>query len=137
MKYLLLAFALTSCGHVLEEVETVQGERGPQGESGSNGVDGDDGSDGSNAVAQVTTVSFTNTTTCKEVINESGLVVFGNKASSNTDSVRIYFNSSCTGNNETLSYSGNETIVVGRNLIIISGRNNANPQPLTITRVKL
>jgi hypothetical protein len=63
--------------------------------------------------------------------------VYGNKASSTTDAVRIYFNSSCTGNNETLSYNSNETMMIGNNLIIISGRNNGNPQPLTITRVKL
>jgi len=142
MKQLFLLLAIASCGQVLEEVKAVDGDRGPQGETGKNGLDGADGSDGKDGkdgsnIAQVTTISFSNTSDCKEIINESGLVVYGNKASSNTDAVRIYLNSSCNGNEETLSYSSNETMMIGNNLLIISGRNNGNPQPLTITRVKL
>ena len=147
-----MLFMLAACGQEIDHVDLVQGpkgdtgtqgERGLDGTNGVDGTDGVDGVDGTNgtngidAVSQVTTVSFTNTTACKEIINESGLVVFGNKASNNTDTVRIYFSSNCTGNSESLSYTSNETMMIGRNLIIISGRNNGNPQPLVITRVKL
>jgi hypothetical protein len=124
----------------VDGINGVDGKDGVDNANGKDGVDGKDGingTNGSDAVAQVTTVSFTNTTSCKEIINESGLVVFGKKSSSNSDTVSLYFNSSCTGNNEALSYSSNETLFIGRNLIVITGRNSGNPQPLAVSRVKL
>lgn len=154
MKYLLLVLLLTACGEEIQTIQGPKGDTGAQGMAGRDGLDGADGldgkdgadgidgtngvdgKDGSDAAAQVTSVNFVDTTECKAIIDESGLKVYGQKSSISSNTVVVYFNSACAGQNEQLSPTSNETMYIGTSLLVLTGL-NTGPQPLTVVRIKL
>lgn len=102
-------------------------------QSGLVACNGVNGVNGSNALASVTGFSFSNTTTCRNL----GDNFSANKSSSNSDSVRIFPNSSCSGSSiNTLSEGGDEIYQASDSLLfVLEGNNSGSVAPLTLRKM--
>lgn len=89
-----------------------------------NGTNGTNGTNGINATAAVSAYSFSNAAACQEVVSGA---LSANKLSANNDSIRIFSNSTCSGQPvETLSSTGNEAYFYSNSTLLIIHGDNAS-----------